>query len=241
MNVLGIIPARYASSRFSGKPLADIGGKTMIQRVYEQCLQAKSLHKVIVATDDFRIFETVKAFHGNVQYTSSTCLNGTERCAEIAELLKDDFDFVVNIQGDEPFIQPTQIDELCALFDLKKHEIYTQVKLETSMDNYNNINIVKADLDSQLYAKDFYREPKSILKDSFYRHIGLYGYSLQTVLEIVQLSPTERERQLHLEQCRWFDHGYSIKTGITTHQSISIDTPEDLQQALIFLEKTSLY
>lgn len=232
MRILGIIPARYASSRLQGKPLADIAGKSMIQRVYEQCTKAEALTEVIIATDDERILQHVLQFTDKVIMTSASCRNGTERSAEVAARHLADYDFIVNIQGDEPFINPKQIDELCALFDVHKNDIYTQVKQETKEALYRNKNVVKAILDEHTYALDFFRETNEAFVSPFYKHIGIYGFKPQTLLDLVKLPPSKREQQLHLEQLRWLDNGYAIKAGITIYHSMSIDTADDLANAL---------
>jgi len=204
----------------------------MIQRVYEQCTKAEALTEVVIATDDERIHQHVLQFTDKVIMTSAFCRNGTERCAEVAARHLANYDFIVNIQGDEPFINPKQIDELCALFDVHKNEIYTQVKKETDEAIYRNKNAVKAILDDQTYALDFFRETVEIFISPFYKHIGIYGFKPQTLLDLVKLPPSHREQQLHLEQLRWLDNGYSIKAGITIYHSMSIDTADDLANAL---------
>ncbi|MFN8237662.1 MAG: 3-deoxy-manno-octulosonate cytidylyltransferase [Chitinophagales bacterium] len=239
MKILGIIPARYASSRFPGKPLTDIAGKPMIERVYEQCLKANSLNDVVVATDDKRIYATVEKFGGNAILTSEHHLNGTSRCAEVLENYKttERFDVVINIQGDEPMIHPEQMDELASLFRTDDVELGTLVKKETDLSLLNNRNIVKAILDKNAFAVTFWRVSSdenllhTINKDGFfYKHIGIYGFKAATLRKIALLAPTENEQNLHLEQYRWLDKGYHIKTGITQFESISVDTPEDAEK-----------
>ncbi|MBK9328131.1 MAG: 3-deoxy-manno-octulosonate cytidylyltransferase [Sphingobacteriales bacterium] len=236
MKILGIIPARYASSRFPGKPLADIAGKPMIERVYDRCRKAKSLSDVVVATDDKRIFDAVEKFGGNVILTSGYHLNGTSRCAEVLENYKTDenFDVIINIQGDEPLIHPEQIDELASLFSNSEIELATLVKRETDLTLLENGHIVKAFPDDHAVAVAFYRiiEEENLLNrikadGFFYKHIGIYGFKAMTLQKIVTLSPTEHEQTFHLEQYRWLDNGYTIKTGITPFESRSVDTPED--------------
>jgi 3-deoxy-manno-octulosonate cytidylyltransferase (CMP-KDO synthetase) len=231
LKVLGIIPARYKSTRFEGKPLADIAGKTMIQRVYEQCLQAASLSEVIVATDDGRIMETVKNFGGNVLMTSSTHMNGTSRCTEISASLPQ-FDYIINIQGDEPLIHPEQIDELAELFQNVNAQIVTQAKISTDLNEWNNPNIVKVILDDQQFALDFVREPDDLFPGQFFKHVGIYGFKTYALQEIMKLEPTQNEMDRRLEQMRWLDNGLMINTGITTYDSISIDTTEDLEKVI---------
>ena len=236
MKILGIIPARYASSRFPGKPLVDIGGKTMIQRVYEQCTKPASLSKVIVATDDMRIFDEVIRFGGEVMMTSTEHLNGTSRCAEVlkhfTETALEPVDFVINIQGDEPLINPKQIDELAKLFEDESAQIVTQAKEETDVALLENPNIVKAIFDENGFAVDFKRNLQLTTYNSqlFYKHIGIYGFKTEVLQEITYLTPTQNELEHKLEQLRWLDNNYKIKIGITEHESISIDIAEDLEK-----------
>mgnify|MGYP000918860155 CR=1 FL=1 len=239
MKILGIIPARYESTRFPGKPLADIAGKPMIQHVYERCLQTKTLSKVVVATDNQLIYDTVIAFGGEVVMTSKEHYNGTSRCIEVAKKLCPSdlakeylYDYVINIQGDEPLINPNQIDELTHLFKDANAQIITQVKKETDLSLLQNPNVVKAVFDNEFYATDFYRklETTIVQNQSFYKHIGIYGFQTSVLRQIVKLAPTENELRLHLEQLRWLDHGFKIKVGITEYESISVDTPDDLEK-----------
>ncbi len=238
LRILGIIPARYESSRFPGKPLAHILGKTMIQRVYEQCQKSELLSAVYVATDAESILENVQSFQGNVILTAKHHENGTSRCNEVIHQLKQskifDYEYVINIQGDEPFIQPQQIDELCALLLSHKCEIASQVKMEFQLAELANPNIVKAILDEQNFAIDFKREidMASYTLPYFYKHIGLYGFKQDILEKLVALEPTENEHKYKLEQLRWLDHQYKIKMGVTMHESISIDTKEDLERAI---------
>lgn len=237
MKILAVIPARYESTRFPGKPLANIAGKPMIQHVYERCLQTKSLSKVVAATDNQLIYAVVKGFGGEVCMTSSNHLNGTSRCAEVLEQLRhsefiEEYDYIINIQGDEPLINPNQIDELTNLFKDANAQIITQVKKEMNLSLLQNPNIVKAIFDENQYATEFVRiiQNSQFRIHNFYKHIGIYGFKTNVLQQIVKLSPTENELHLHLEQLRWLDNGYKIKIGITKHESISVDTPEDLEK-----------
>ncbi len=238
LKIIGIIPARYESSRFPGKPLANIHGKTMIQRVYEQCQKSELLSAVYVATDSERIMENIQAFQGNVILTSKHHENGTSRCSEAIHQLKSnntfDYEYVINIQGDEPFIQPQQIDELCTLLLSNKCEIASQVKIAYQLALLANPNIVKAILDDESFAINFKREidNTTYTLPYFYKHIGLYGFRTDILEKLVALKPTENEQKYKLEQLRWLDHHYKIKIGTTTHESISIDTQDDLEKAL---------
>ncbi|TCC88436.1 3-deoxy-manno-octulosonate cytidylyltransferase [Pedobacter hiemivivus] len=241
MKVLGIIPARYASTRFPGKPLIDIQGKSMIQRVYEQALKATSLNKVVVATDDERIAEAVKNFGGEFVMTGSTHQSGTDRCAEVSQHFPD-FDTVINIQGDEPFINPKQIDLLVSCFEEEDVQLATLIKkIHTEEELFNN-NIPKVVINSRQEAVYFSRHTipyiRSAEKDQwlnahqFYKHIGIYGYTTTTLHEITKLLPSSLEVAESLEQLRWVENGYTIQTRITAIETIAIDTPEDLNKII---------
>ena len=235
MKIVGIIPARYASSRFPGKPLINIGGKTMISRVYEQAIKAQSLSQVVVATDDERIFDEITALGGKAIMTSPAHQNGTERCAEVAQKLEADV--IINIQGDEPFIQPEQIDLLANTFKAKLEAtpIATLIKEHPLDGELRNSSRVKVVVNNELYALYFSRSIIPFQRDSskalaikYYRHIGIYGFRKDVLLELVKLPPSGLEMAENLEQLRWLENGYQIKCAITTLESASIDTPEDL-------------
>lgn len=237
LKILGVIPARYASTRFPGKPLVDINGKTMIRRVYEQALQAKSLGKVIVATDDKRIFEEVESFGGNVSYTRPEHNNGTERCAEIAE--QYEADVIINIQGDEPYIQPEQIDLLAGCFKDQHVQIATLIKEHPLDDALRSPARVKVAVNKRMQALYFSRSIIPYLRatDSqipliYYKHIGIYAFRREVLLELVKLPPSTLELAESLEQLRWLDNGYTIQCAVTEHESLSVDTPEDLEGIL---------
>ena len=239
MKILGVIPARYDSSRFPGKPLVDIAGKSMIQRVYEQSKKCKELLEVFVATDDDKIFAHVKEFGGNVQLTSDHN-SGTERCNELAQNLKEKFNIIINIQGDEPCINPEQISQVVNCFTDDNTNIATLAKQITTTENLLNENIVKVLFDSNNVAQDFSRfpipEPKSFdsakwfLNNKFYKHIGLYAYRTEVLQEICKLEQSEREVTEKLEQLRWLENGYKIKVGITEFESQSVDVPKDIEK-----------
>lgn len=242
MKILGIIPARYDSSRFPGKPLIDIAGKSMIQRVYEQCQKSTSLDKIIVATDDLRILEHVINFGGEAIMTSDEHLSGTDRCGEVAEKYPE-FNICVNIQGDEPMIDPLQIDLLCACFDRPQDiHIATLVKKISSDEDLFNENTPKVVLNKQLEAIYFSRTAipflrgsesnKWLEKHSYYKHIGIYAFRSQTLAEITKLPVSSLEKAEALEQLRWIENGYSVQTAITEKESQAIDTPADLQKLL---------
>jgi len=245
MKILGIIPVRYASSRFPGKPLALIHGKPMIRRVYEQVQQSASISRLIVATDDERIVSEVTAFKGEVILTSVHHQSGTERCAEVRKQLKETFDVVINIQGDEPFIQPQQIELLCSLFQQDDTQISTLIKKITEAGELTNPNVVKVVVAENNEALYFSRSPIPFFKGvsgnywlsmgTYYKHVGIYGYKSEVLEQIVKLPVNQLEHAESLEQLRWLANGYSIKTAITDLESFSIDTPTDLEHAIKFL------
>lgn len=242
MNFIGIIPARYASTRFPGKPLADINGKPMIQRVYEQTKIA--IDEVWVATDDERIKETVESFGGNVVMTSTDHQSGTDRIAEainkISELNKISYDVIVNIQGDEPFIQPDQIEAVKACFKASATQIATLVKQIDSQEDIFDPNKVKVVISKDKKAIYFSRSPipyqrgiekeNWLAKGTFYKHIGMYAYKSNVLSEITKIEQSSLELAESLEQLRWLENGYWIQTEMTKHESIGIDTPEDLEK-----------
>ncbi len=247
MKFIGIIPARYASTRFPGKPLVNINGKTMIQRVYEQ--SKKTLEVVYVATDDQRIVEEVNRFGGNVVTTSENHQSGTDRLAEAIELIQNDlnqkFDVVVNIQGDEPFIQPEQIEEIKSCFNDQTTEIATLVKAIESSEDIFNENKPKVVLDKNMNAIYFSRSPIPFLRNTkksdwlnhhtFYRHIGMYAYKTEILQKLTKIKRSSLEIAESLEQLRWIENGYKIKTGKTNFDSFGVDTPEDLERILRLL------
>lgn len=241
MKIVGVIPSRYASTRFPGKPLIDIDGKSMIQRVYEQASNASLLSKVIVATDDSRIFEHVQKFGGEVVMTSPNHLNGTTRCNEVVSILekKDDFyDVVINIQGDEPRINPQQIDNVGKLFQDHETEIGTLAKQIHNKEELFNPNVVKVVMDENNKALYFSRQAIPYCRDAdygswlskmdYYKHIGIYGYRTEILKRIVAMPIGKLEATESLEQLRWLENDLIIKVDITDFESIAIDTPEDL-------------
>ena len=242
----GIIPARYASSRFPGKPLALIGDKSMIRRVYEQA--SKTLNKVYVATDDERIFKCVTDFGGSVIMTSPDHLSGTDRCSEAVTKIEDEtgekIDVVINIQGDEPFIKPEQIAALMNCFANEDVEIATLIRKVNEDDDLFNPNQPKVILNSTGEAIYFSRSVIPFIRDAetsewikkhaFFKHIGLYAYRTKTLHEITKLSRSSLEIAELLEQNRWIENGYRIMTAITDWESIGIDTPEDLEKAKLY-------
>ena len=231
MKVIGIIPARYDSSRFPGKPLANILGKSMIERVYEQCKKTSSLSDVIVATDDERILNHVQSFGGEAMMTSKDHQSGTDRCNEVVQKLTENYDVIVNIQGDEPYINPVQIDEIIELFKEDKTQIGTLAKKITDIEIIANENRTKAMFDKNGIALNFCRNiPNISSKCTYYKHIGIYAYRSVILTKICALEQSENEKRERLEQLRWLDNGYKIKVGITTFEALAVDTPEDIEK-----------
>ncbi|MGV8879236.1 MAG: 3-deoxy-manno-octulosonate cytidylyltransferase [Sphingobacteriaceae bacterium] len=248
MKILGIIPARYASTRFPGKPLIDIAGKSMIRRVYEQASKCLSLSQVIVATDDDRIAQHVIQFGGMVMLTSSTHQSGTDRCAEVSAKHKD-FDVIINIQGDEPFIDPEQIANVAACFKDEKTQLATLIKKIHSAEELFNLNSPKVILNIAGEAIYFSRsalphirgqQPENWLSQhTFYKHIGIYGYKSAVLQEITKLPVSSLERAESLEQLRWIENGYRIKVAETDKETLAIDVIEDLENILKKLNSPS--
>ncbi|MCK6648869.1 MAG: 3-deoxy-manno-octulosonate cytidylyltransferase [Bacteroidia bacterium] len=245
MNIVGIIPARFASTRFPGKPLIDIAGKTMIQRVYEQSKRSKSLTEVVVATDDERIAAHVRSWGGNVVMTNEQHQSGTDRCFEAIEKFDINADVVINIQGDEPFIHPEQIDLVASCFNSKEVELATLVKKINNPEELFNPNTPKVVLNSKKEAIYFSRQTIPYIRGkqqeewlqshTFYKHIGIYAYRTDVLATITQLKQSELELAEALEQLRWIENGYKIKVEITDYESVAIDTPDDLKKLTIFL------
>ena len=229
MFVVGIIPARYKSTRFPGKPLAEISGKTMIQRVYEQAKKCSLLSKIIVATDDKEIFEHVITFGGEAVMTKKSHASGTERCNEVAKKKYPSADIIINIQGDQPYIDPDQISTLIKLFNNTEVSIGTLAKKIDTIEDMQNPNCVKVMFDVQNRAVNFCRQVKSPKEgEVYYKHIGIYGYKIKTLTEICNLKKSKNEIKEQLEQLRWIDNNYTIKVGTTTIDSLSVDTLEDI-------------
>lgn len=240
MNFFGIIPARFASSRFPGKPLVEIDGISMIRRVYEQAEKAGCLSKVIVATDDERILHHITSFGGNVIMTSLKHQTGTDRCFEAAQALgiTGKQDVIINIQGDEPFIHPLQIEKIASCFHSANTEIATLIKKITDYEDLFNPNKPKVIINNLKEAIYFSRSPLPYLREiensewlqhhEYYKHIGIYAYRMGILEKITRLSPSSLELAESLEQLRWIENGFKIKTETTDFDSLSIDTPDDL-------------
>lgn len=231
-----IIPARFASTRFPGKPLVDITGKTMVQRVYEQALKSGIADKVVIATDHEQIFSHVIEFGGEVVMTSSEHKSGTDRCSEALNKLGGNYDVVINLQGDEPFIQPEQLQKLADCFSDENCKIATLVKKTGNIAAIENPNVVKVVKDVNDYALYFSRSTIPFKREkerivTYYKHIGLYAYRIETLKEICSLKPSALEIAESLEQLRWLENGYKIKVAETELESMSIDTPDDLARA----------
>ena len=244
MRFIGIIPARFASTRFPGKPLAVLDGKSVIKRVYEQATQV--LQAVYVATDDERIYDHVLAFGGKAVMTSATHRSGTDRIAEAMTKVEGEWDVVVNIQGDEPFIRRSQIETLCRCFVDADTQIATLGKPFDTLEAVKNPNSPKIVTDNRGYALYFSRsvipyvrgteESEWMSSFPYLKHIGIYAYKTNVLKEITTFKPSPLEIAESLEQLRWLQNGYRIKVGITDVETIGIDTPEDLHRAEDFLK-----
>lgn len=245
MKFIGIIPARYASTRFPGKPLALLGGRPVIQHVYEKAVAA--IGEAYVATDDQRIFEVVKAFGGQAVMTRSDHQSGTDRIEEACEKIGTDADVIINIQGDEPFVAVSQIETLKGLFNHPQTQIGTLGKRFESMEAVMNPNSPKIVTDKSGFALYFSRSVIPYIRGKeqdvwinhfpYLKHLGIYAYRRETLYEITHLPSSSLELAESLEQLRWLENGYRIRVGITEVETVGIDTPEDLQRAEAFLLK----
>jgi 3-deoxy-manno-octulosonate cytidylyltransferase (CMP-KDO synthetase) len=243
MKFIGIIPARYASTRFPGKPLAMLGGRTVIQRVYEQATAI--LDEAYVATDDERIFQAVEQFGGRAIMTRADHKSGTDRIEEAAEKIGTQADVIINIQGDEPFIQKSQIETLMHLFDEPSTQIGTLGKRFESIEAAMNPNSPKIVTDKRGFALYFSRSIIPYVRGKeqaewlqhfpYLKHLGLYAYRREVLQEVTQLPQSPLEIAESLEQLRWLENGYRIRVGLTDVETVGIDTPEDLQRAEVFL------
>ena len=248
MKFIAIIPARYASTRFPAKPLAMLGGKRVIERVYEQV--SGVLDDAVVATDDERIYDAVRAFGGKVEMTSTEHRSGTDRCWEAYCKQGGEFDVVINVQGDEPFIQPSQLQALKECFNSPDIDIATLVKPFAESDGFaalENPNSPKVVVDNQMRALYFSRSVIPYLRGvekqdwlsrhTFYKHIGIYAFRAEALKAITKLPISPLEKAESLEQLRWLDNGYKIGVGLTDIETVGIDTPEDLERAELFLKE----
>ncbi len=240
--IAGIIPARYASTRFPGKPLVDIAGKSMIQRVYEQASRSAALHTVVVATDDQRIFDHVAGFGGTAVMTRSEHPSGTDRCFETLQKLEGEFQYIINIQGDEPFIDPSQIDTLATVLQDGSTELATLIIPVREHALLFDPGEVKVVLNTKMEALYFSRMVIPCIKGTdendwhrqhtYYRHVGMYAYRSDVLQQITQLPVSSLERSESLEQLRWLENGFRIKCAVTHFESHCIDTPEDLEKIM---------
>lgn len=240
--IAGIIPARYASTRFPGKSLIDIQGKTMIRRVYEEASKSKSLNRIVVATDDERIAEHVRSFGGEAIMTSAGHPSGTDRCWDALQQIGNIYRYVINIQGDEPFINPEQIDELASVLNDNSVELATQMIPVTNHDELFDKGEVKIVLNENMEALYFSRMVIPYIKGvdeklwhqhhTYYRHVGMYAYRRDILEKITRLPVSSLEKAESLEQLRWLQHGFKIKCVVTRFESHCIDTPEDVEKVL---------
>ncbi len=247
MRILAIIPARYSSVRFPGKPLADINGKPMVQRVYEQIKKCSSIKDIVVATDDERIINAVNSFGGKALLTLPDHQSGTDRCAEVIQRHKENFDVIINVQGDEPFIAPDQIELIASCFKNQEIQIATLIKRITQSPELFDSSKVKVVINEKEEAMYFSRFPIPFLRglseelwlenSVYYKHIGIYGYRTEVLSQIVKLPVHLLEKAESLEQLRWLTNGYRIQTALTELESISVDTIEDLNAARKFLNE----
>ena len=245
MKFIGIIPARYASTRFPGKPLALLGGKPVIQHVYEKV--AAVLEAAYVATDDERIYQTVKSFGGNVVMTRTDHKSGTDRIEEAIEKIGGDWDVIVNVQGDEPFVAKSQLDTICHCFDDATTQIATLGKPFTSMEAVENPNSPKIVVDNLGFAMYFSRSVIPFVRGKekeewlqhypFLKHLGIYAYRKEVLKQVTQLPQSSLELAESLEQLRWLQNGYKLKVGTTDVETVGIDTPQDLERAEAFLKE----
>ncbi len=241
MKIVGIIPARYASTRYPGKPLISILGKSMIQRVYERACESKLLSKVVVATDDERIATHVEEFGGTCVITAPSHPSGTDRCFEALQLLGEPFDYVINIQGDEPFIVPAQIDELAMVCDGSSELVTQMIKVsnEESLFDPGEVKIVLNENQEALYFSRMVipylkgvDQSQWHLHHNYYRHVGMYAYRSDVLETLTKLIPSSLEKAESLEQLRWLQNGFKIRLVQTEYESHCIDTPQDLERVL---------
>ncbi|MCO6495349.1 MAG: 3-deoxy-manno-octulosonate cytidylyltransferase [Bacteroidetes bacterium] len=245
--LLIVIPARYASTHFPGKPLIDIAGKSMIQRVWEQACKVSGFNlQVIIATDDNRIADAAKNFGAVVISTSGNHPSGTDRCFEVAQKNDFDFDILINIQGDEPFVQPKQIEALAHGLGNSDSEIGTLKRKISSQQEINSLNSVKVVCNNDNHALYFSRSVIPYDRDksgiaSYYKHLGIYAFKKQVIPKIKTLTPSSLEEIEKLEQLRWLQNGFKIWVSETDFQSPAIDSPEDLLNVEIFLKDNPQY
>lgn len=227
--VIGIIPARYESTRFPGKPLVDISGKTLIQRTYENAKRCETLDLVVVATDDERIAAEIRSFGGEVVITSKECPTGTERIAE-ALMQIGDAEIVVNVQGDEPTLEPDVIAKVVQVLQEDPESVMSTAVVKLKDEEKNDPHVVKCVMDKEGHALYFSRSPIPFSKSTYYKHLGIYGFRKDFLLHYSELEPTPLQQAEDLEQLKVLEHGYKIHVAIVESNAIGIDTPEDIEK-----------
>ena len=232
MKSLVIIPSRLNSTRLPEKPLILIKGKSLVNRVYHQVKKCKNKTDILIATDNEKIVDHVKSFNGEVVLTNEKHISGTDRCNEAVQSLNKTYDLIINVQGDEPIINPKIIDEIINTFDDINDEIITVAKEINNPIQIDNENIVKVEFNSKMIAKDFFRKPKNKNENLFYKHYGIYAFKPSILKEVCDLKPTQNELSNNLEQLRWLDNNYKIRIMKTKFHNVSIDTKEDIEYLL---------
>ena len=230
MKTLIVIPSRLKSTRLHEKPLILIKGKSLIERVYNQVKKCKNKVDIIVATDSEKIIKHAKSFGADTLMTKADHLSGTERCCEALNIINKPYDLVINVQGDEPLIDPKMIDSIISSYNISEDQILTATKKMKYSQTFFNENIVKVEFDKNMIVADFYRKKNNYKKDFFFKHIGIYAFSKKILNEICLLNPTKKEIDQSLEQLRWLENNYKIRVIETKHDSVSIDTKEDIQK-----------
>ena len=232
MKSLVIIPSRLNSTRLPEKPLILIKGKSLVSRVYHQVKKCKNKTDILIATDNKKIVDHVKSFNGEVVLTNKKHISGTERCNEAVQSLNKTYDLIINVQGDEPIINPKIIDEIINTFDDINDEIITVAKEINNPIEIDNEHIVKVEFNSEMIAKDFFRKSKNKNENLFYKHYGIYAFKPSILKEVCDLKPTQNELNNNLEQLRWLDNNYKIRIMKTKFRNVSIDTKEDIEYLL---------
>ena len=232
MKSLVIIPSRLNSTRLPEKPLILIKGKSLVSRVYHQVKKCKNKTDILIATDNEKIVDHVKSFNGEVVLTNEKHISGTDRCNEAVQSLNITYDLIINVQGDEPIINPKIIDEIINTFDDINDEIITVAKEINNPIEIDNEHIVKVEFNSEMIAKDFFRKPKNKSENLFYKHYGIYAFKPSILKEVCDLKPTQNELNYNLEQLRWLDNNYKIRIMKTKFCNVSIDTKEDIEYLL---------
>ena len=232
MKSLVIIPSRLNSTRLPEKPLILIKGKSLVSRVYHQVKKCKNKTDILIATDNEKIVDHVKSFNGEVVLTNEKHISGTDRCNEAVQSLNKTYDLIINVQGDEPIINPKIIDEIINTFDNINDEIITVAKESNNPIDMNNEHIVKVEFNSKMIAEDFFRKSKNKNENLFYKHYGIYAFKPSILKEVCDLKPTQNELNNNLEQLRWLDNNYKIRIMKTKFRNVSIDTKEDIEYLL---------